>query len=988
MINKKNFLLLCILTIVIINIIPTVFANDLNHANIQANTQETNLEKNSLEEINLEETINEEVPLEKTRVEEINLEETINEEVPLEKTRVEESASDTSYDDIETNEKVLSETPKSFSELNSLINDNSNTTITLNDDYTFNEETDGDFLKGIPITHTIVLDGNNHTINGLSIAKGFNVSAVDVVFKNLKFYNLGVKESNTINNGGAIYSPTEAYNTLIIDSEFYNCKGYVGGALHCADVQNCYFLNVSAYYNGGAIYKGSAQNSSFINCQASGSGGAIYNSSKPIINCNFTNNRGGQWGGAVYGVLSCINCNFTGNNILTTAPTTYSRGGAAYNTHLVNCYFENNFAVFYGGAVYHYYKYDIINCTFINNTADYGGAVYTGVNNVHSNLIDCKFINNTGRLDGNAVYGGNSILCQYINNGSENSSFISANLITEDINVTYPLEVNMPLKLAYNSTNFGEYVFEDVNISIDLYKEGGNIGKYYALTGSSWNIALEPGNYIAKFSYASPYNNQYTLNATDTNINVALMKAQFDVEDEVTAIYGEGKLNVKLTNEFGEKMCFCDVNLCVGTINQTLKTNENGTVEFDISELVGKHIATLKFEGNNMVQFTKKDFYITITKLATQIISNNPTFIYGENGTLKATLTLINGTPLKDLDLRIIIESINETLKTNENGEITLDLSNKLTIGSYNGEIFFDGFEKYENSNTSLRFSVKKVPTELICSDIICTYDDGANLIATLKDKYENIIKNARICLKVSDLTFSEISDSNGQARFPISKLSTGTHQTSIIFEGDDLYDLSSENLIITVNKIVTKISAPSVSTSYDIAKNLVITLKDGRNNPIANAKITINLNGKNKVLTTDGSGQAKISSYNLVPNTYTVKISFNGIDNYLPSTYSTKIIIKRAKLKLIAKNKTFKRKIKVKKYAVYVKSNKGKAIKNIKISLKIKGKSYIAKTNKKGVATFKIKNLKKKGKFKAFIKFAGNKYYKHLNKKARITVK
>ena len=57
-------------------------------------------------------------------------------------------------------------------------------------------------------------------------------------------------------------------------------------------------------------------------------------------------------------------------------------------------------------------------------------------------------------------------------------------------------------------------------------------------------------------------------------------------------------------------------------------------------------------------------------------------------------------------------------------------------------------------------------------------------------------------------------------------------------------------------------------------------------------------------------------------------------------------------------------------------------------MTLKVKGKTYKATTNKKGKATFKIKNLKKKGKYTAVIKFAGNKNYKASSKKVKLTVK
>ena len=76
----------------------------------------------------------------------------------------------------------------------------------------------------------------------------------------------------------------------------------------------------------------------------------------------------------------------------------------------------------------------------------------------------------------------------------------------------------------------------------------------------------------------------------------------------------------------------------------------------------------------------------------------------------------------------------------------------------------------------------------------------------------------------------------------------------------------------------------------------------------------------------------------------------------------------------IIASKKTFKAKTKTKKYTATLKTASGKALKGKKLTLKVKGKTYKAKTNKKGKATFKIKNLKKKGTYKAVITYNGTK--------------
>ena len=90
----------------------------------------------------------------------------------------------------------------------------------------------------------------------------------------------------------------------------------------------------------------------------------------------------------------------------------------------------------------------------------------------------------------------------------------------------------------------------------------------------------------------------------------------------------------------------------------------------------------------------------------------------------------------------------------------------------------------------------------------------------------------------------------------------------------------------------------------------------------------------------------------------------------------------------MAASAKTFKKSLKTKKYSITLKNNLGKVMKNTKVTLKIKGKTFSAYTNSKGVATFKITKLTKKGKYTSYVKYAGSKYYNALNKKVVITLK
>lgn len=76
-----------------------------------------------------------------------------------------------------------------------------------------------------------------------------------------------------------------------------------------------------------------------------------------------------------------------------------------------------------------------------------------------------------------------------------------------------------------------------------------------------------------------------------------------------------------------------------------------------------------------------------------------------------------------------------------------------------------------------------------------------------------------------------------------------------------------------------------------------------------------------------------------------------------------------------------------MKKYTINLKNSKGKSIKKVKVTLKVNGKKYKARTNSRGKAIFKITKLTKRGTYKAIITFKGNKYYLKAVKKSKIRI-
>ena len=169
-----------------------------------------------------------------------------------------------------------------------------------------------------------------------------------------------------------------------------------------------------------------------------------------------------------------------------------------------------------------------------------------------------------------------------------------------------------------------------------------------------------------------------------------------------------------------------------------------------------------------------------------------------------------------------------------------------------------------------------------------------------------------------------------------------------------------------------------------------------------ATGQVVVNINGKDYPAQIV-DGKIVFDSKDVPQGNYNATVKYLGDDKYPASEKTITMIVKeyhssttvikppaktvKKASKITAKKKTFKKSQKVKKYTITLKSGKT-PIKKVQVTIKVGKKTFKAKTNAKGKATFKIKKLTKKGKYNAVIKFKGNKTYKAATKKVKITLK
>lgn len=170
--------------------------------------------------------------------------------------------------------------------------------------------------------------------------------------------------------------------------------------------------------------------------------------------------------------------------------------------------------------------------------------------------------------------------------------------------------------------------------------------------------------------------------------------------------------------------------------------------------------------------------------------------------------------------------------------------------------------------------------------------------------------------------------------------------------------------------------------------QNIAITVMDANGNPVAGQTIQVYVNGALKTVKTNDKGVATLAVPYKAGGTVSLVASFNGATGLLGSSATGKLTVKKNAIKIAAKTKKVK-KSKAKNAKVKFTLKVGKTVLKKKVvTIKINKKTYKAKTNAKGIVTFKVKLPKKAKKYKYTVKFAGDNFNKAKTFKGKLTVK
>ena len=842
-----------------------------------------------------------------------------------------------------------------LSDSNKNIEDNSQTSeekLELSvDDERLSAQTDTNVLGDSPATYS-------------DLAREINAPGT-VILKNKSYtYDddapaITISEDNKVIDGnGAIIDMTGStiraftvsasgvtIKNLTIKNANYNWNG---GAIYFSssgNVTNCNFTKNSAFY-GGAVYFegiGTVANCSFTDNSAKYGGAVCFQGTGTVTNCSFTKNFASERNGAVYFISegTVENCTFTNNSATECGAVRFIGEGT-----VKNCSFTDNSAGGLGGAVYFDSTGTVTNCSFTDNSVDKnnenskGGAIY--FYDDESYVFDSIFVNNSaanyGAVHLSSVKGAVTG-CIFVNNSANKGIVGQAFDSPGDIIINYNIFLNNDVSgiiIDFAAT-------EAIDVNFNWF--GSNATDYTKNPGLKFgdvwlflNATANP-NTLRVSDTSNITFSLYEFNSSSNKIHELNNTLLYPVNLTVTTTNGD----VRNTTGLGETITYVAAALGTGKVTASIE-NAAYTIELKIlKQDPGLTVGPQEiYYGSNAL------IAINYNSIAT--------------GKVNITLTGKKGTfNYQNLDLNA-----------------TIVLPKDIPADEYNVTVSYSGDENFMNATANATLTINKANSKLTINDNV-TFDYNTNGSTTVSftnatGVNASVVGQPDAIVVVNDTTIT------------VSGLNAGNYILTVTTITDANHNNVTKNATITVNKLQTQLTGNAITTTYNIDKDLVITLKDANGNALGGVGVTVDLNGA-KTYVTDANGQIKISTKGLAPKAYTAKITFNGNTVYAESSKDVKVTVKKATPKLTAKKKTFKSSVKTKKYTIVLKDNTGKAIKKAKVTLKVKGKTYKATTNSKGKATFKIKKLNKKGTFKAKITYKGSKCYNKATKKAKIKV-
>ena len=451
----------------------------------------------------------------------------------------------------------------------------------------------------------------------------------------------------------------------------------------------------------------------------------------------------------------------------------------------------------------------------------------------------------------------------------------------------------------------------------------------------SFDLDLDSGQYIAKVSFSG--NNFYLGSSSAKTITIESK----DKRAKTILYVGETKLSdssrfyVVLSDVNGTSIRNASVKFMINDKQYLSKTDDMGRAYLNASLSPDAYLIRAAFDGDEIYGRSKMSSKVFISGVSTQLHALKLVKYYRNGTQFHAILLDQDNNPLSGKTISVLLDGVYYNCTTDSKGWITLNI--ELKPGFYDVECYYYGSDASQNSFDKSNITVLST---VVGEDSIKYYSDSPYLNVTFLDGRGNPINNASFIINIDSKNYHAIL--NGNVFYFDLNLEPGEHMVSFTNPYDGLsvaYKLS----------VLPTVAAKSLTKVFNNGSYYVASFVDKAGMALKNREVDIIINGLKYVERTDSNGAVKLKM-NLKPGSYLVTAINPLTGDYVENTVKVLPSVVQNKNVVMYWGSS-------KSYSVKIIGNDGKVVGSGKtVKFNLNGKTYKVKTNKKGIASLKLK--------------------------------
>ena len=328
---------------------------------------------------------------------------------------------------------------------------------------------------------------------------------------------------------------------------------------------------------------------------------------------------------------------------------------------------------------------------------------------------------------------------------------------------------------------------------------------------------------------------------------------------------------------------------------------ENGTAVYEVPEPLdnGNYIVSVSFEGDDETyEAHEESSFVVADKTATGLITPSRV-IYVSDAVGGYIYQIIlkdeNGTHLAFEEVTFTFNGITRSAITDADGWAEFNFTANAE-GTYNIEVSYAGSNDYKAVSQNGTIKLVKENVKFLAPNRVIYASDlakGYTYQVILKTKDGKALENRKVLVILNGKKYLAITDENGVATFNLATNNAGEYKLTIRFAGDRYCNAFEDYRTLKAIKEPVYLLAKTASfKDGDTNKQVSATVISKTGTSVANARVTLEVNGVTYAATTNANGVALIKMDLNQKGIFYAKWAFGGTALYDARSATSKIAV------------------------------------------------------------------------------------------------